>query len=724
VITRRALLGLGAAGAGSLAIGCAFGSRGNSIRRHFQRTGEFRPNAWIRILPDDTIVFTLDRVEMGQGTMTSQATLVAEELDVEPRALRIETAEADRAYDLPDRQLMFQITGGSTSTRLSWRPLRDAGAVAREMLRAAAAARWNVAIGECAAKDGAIVHAASNRRATYGELAGDASLQHVPRARWKPQAELRFIGTSIDRLDARPKVDGTAIYGIDVALPGMATAVLVRPPVRGSTLRAVPPNGVRVGEAVAFVAADYWQARKAADAAAVEWNDSPNARTDSEQLSADYRALLDRKGELTARSHGRAPRELAVDAVYELPYLAHATMEPMNATAWLHDGRLEVWAPTQAPGVARWRVAEETGLALDAVQIHTTMIGGGFGRRLVVDYVVEAALLAQKLGRPVKIVWSREDDMENDWYRPMAVSRVRGAVAGGTIAAWHHRLVTQSITASTNGRDFVGARVPNATPRPLRTLIARAATRMYARGALLDSTSVEGAADLPYAIDSIRVEYTPIETGVPVGFWRSVGHSHNAFVVESFFDELAHAAGADPFELRKKLLAKQPRHRRVLELAAAKAGWGTPLPAGVGRGIAVHFAFGSYCAQVIEASVERGRVIVHRVVCALDCGRIVNPAGVAAQVESAVIFALSAALKQRVTFKRGRVQETNFGSYKALRMFECPTIETHLVEGADEPSGVGEPGVPPCAPALCNAIFAATGRRIRRLPIERELERA
>jgi CO/xanthine dehydrogenase Mo-binding subunit len=379
-----------------------------------------------------------------------------------------------------------------------------------------------------------------------------------------------------------------------------------------------------------------------------------------------------------------------------------------------------VWAPTQAPGIARYRVAEALGFDPADVAIHTTMIGGGFGRRGLVDYAVEAARVAQRIAAPVKVVWSREDDQANDWYRPMAVSRMRGSVDNGEIRAWLHRLVSQSIIA-VEGGDFIGALLPDGTPRALTRIASTSPLRMFARGTLVDPNSVEGAAELPYAIPNLRVEFTPVETGIPVGFWRSVGHSHNAFTVEGFFDELCHLAKLDPYQARVQLLAKHPRHLGVLELAAQKAGWGSPLPPGVGRGIAVHESFHSWCAQVVEASVDGNRVKVHRVVVAIDCGRVVNPGLVAAQAESAVIFGLSAALKQQITLRAGRVQETNFNSYRALRMHESPVIETHLVPSTEPPSGVGEPGLPPVAPALCNAIFAATGVRIRTLPIEDNL---
>jgi isoquinoline 1-oxidoreductase beta subunit len=606
------------------------------------------------------------------------------------------------------------------------------------MLKRGAAELWGVPVGELAAKDARITHAKSNRSATYGELVRRAAMQDVPKIRLKTPKEFTLIGKSLDRLDARPKVDGTGIYGIDVRLPGMLTAVVVRPPVRGATVKKLDDREARarrgvhhvihIEEGVAVIAEGYWEARTAADKLVIEWDEGNAGTVDSDALFAAYEKLTTSKGRRTPRDDGDAERATsgkAIEAIYKLPYLAHATMEPQNATAVIYGAgdtaRCEVWAPTQTPGVAQWRVAEAIGFDISSVAIHQTLIGGGFGRRLLVDYAIEAARLAQRTGKPIQVIWSREDDQQTDWYRPMALSRMRGAVANGAITGWLHRLVCQSIIAD-EGADFLGAIVPTWTPRALRRQFANGSVRAMARGTITDTTSTEGAVELPYAIPNLRVEYTPVETGIPVGFWRSVGHSHNAFVTESFFDELAHAAGKDPYELRRTLLAKHPRHQAVLELAAVQAGWGKPIAAGVGRGIALHESFHSYCAIVIEASVEGNRVRVHRAVVAIDCGRVVNPGLVAAQLESGVIFGLSAALKQQVTLKRGRVQETNFHTYRALRMFESPVIETHIVPSEAEPSGVGEPGVPPVAPALCNAIFAATGKRIRSLPVEAALE--
>ncbi|HEX7840472.1 MAG TPA: molybdopterin cofactor-binding domain-containing protein, partial [Kofleriaceae bacterium] len=638
-MSRRTFL-VGSA-SGALVVGCALGPTGGPIWQHFRRTGELKPNAWIRILADNTILFTLDRVEMGQGTTTSQAQLVCEELEVDPRRLVIQAADADRSYDNPDSQLHIQVTGGSTSTRTSWQPLREAGATARELLRHGAAATWRVPVAECIAADGTIRHPRSGRSATYGELVHAASLSSVSRVALKAPKDWKWIGKSIDRLDARAKVDGSGVYGIDVALPGLVTAVIVRPPVRGATLSRLDATAARarkgvldvitLPQGVAVVASGYWEARTGADRLDLAWHEGHAGTIDSRALARSYDEMAGVRGARTVRDDGdayaatteRAGRTL-VEAVYRAPYLAHAPMEPQNATAWVTGGRCEVWAPTQAPGVVRFRVADAIGFDLGDVAIHTTLLGGGFGRRLFADFAVEAAMLAQRLGRPVKVLWSREDDQENDWYRPMAVSRMRGALEHGAITGWLHRLVTQSVLFSEAG-DFAGGLVPNGAPRAVRRLLAESAPRLFLRATVPDMTSSEGARDLPYAIPHLRVELTTPDPGVPAGSWRSVGHSHTAFVTESFLDELIGAAGLDPYRARRALLAGHPRWLAVLDLAAKKAGWGAPLPAGVGRGIAVHESFDSVCAEVVEASVQGSRVVVHRVVAAIHCGLAVNP---------------------------------------------------------------------------------------------------
>lgn len=741
-MTRRGFLRASAAVGGGLIVafelpGCARHSiKRREMAEHAEKTGELMASAWITITRDSRIIYTLDRVEMGQGTMTSHAMMVAEELEVEPGAIEIALAPADRAYD--NTTLGFQVTGGSTSVVSSWEPLRKAAAATREMLRQAAAITWAVPLVECEARGGEIVHTPSSRRARYGELTEIAAFLEVPDVDPKPRDRFRVLGTPVGRVDARAKVDGTANYGIDVVVPGMLTAVLVRPPVPGATVRSLRADAARAQKGVrhvletprgiAVVAETYWQARRAAAGVEVEWDEGPLASFDSEALR---RALAEK-----ARSSGKVVREdgdagkaiarapRTVEAVYEVPYLAHATMEPQSCTAHVTRDHCEIWAPTQAPGMGREIAARITGLAHRDVTVHSTLLGGGFGRRLQQDYLAEAVYVSRAVGAPVKVVWSREDDMQHDYYRPQTYNLLRGAVsADGRITGWFHRIAAQSILSQI-GPDWLASLLPNWAPQVAKLMMGSSAARMIKNNVMPDQTSVEGAAQLPYGIGNVQVEYVEHEPGVPIGFWRSVGHSENAFVVESFIDELAHAADRDPYELRRVLLGRAPRHLAVLERAAKEAGWGTPTAPGVGRGIAVHESFGSVCAEVAEVSIEGGAVRVHRVVCVIDCGFALNPDIVAAQMESAVVFGLSAALRQEITFVNGRVQQSNFHDYPVLRMFEMPRVEVHIMASERDPSGAGEPGLPPIAPAVANAIFAATGIRIRKLPIEPELERA
>ncbi|ACY18112.1 xanthine dehydrogenase family protein molybdopterin-binding subunit [Haliangium ochraceum] len=740
-MTRRGFLRVGTAAGGALLVGvhlpgCArFDMGRRTMAEHAEKTGELMPNAWIRVTRDSEVVYTLDRVEMGQGTMTSHAMMVAEELEVEPAAIRIELAGAGRVYDNPE--LQFQITGGSTSVAASWEPLRKAAAATREMLRAAAAAVWEVPIASCEVSAGRITHAASGRSELYGAFTEVAALVPIPDPPLKARSEFRVLGTAQPRVDARAKVDGSAVFGIDVTVPEMLSAAIVRPPVIGGRVAeldasaALREPGVRevleLPSGVAVVADKYWQARRAVPKLVLRWDDGALGGLSSEQIRRDMAALADTPGK-EVRGEGDVDAALAraekvIDAVYEVPYLAHATMEPQNCAARVTGERCEIWAPTQSPGMAREIAHQITGLPHRDIEVHNTLLGGGFGRRIAQDYVAEAVHLSKRIGRAVKITWSREDDMRNDYYRPQTYNRLRGGVdAEGRLLGWTHRLVGPSIVAQI-GVDWLSSIAPVWVPRVAKGMMGRSAARAFQRNWIADETSIEGAASMPYAIDDVRVEYVLHDPGVPVGFWRSVGHSENAFMVEGFIDELAHAAGRDPFAFRRELLREGSRNRAVLELAAEAAGWGQPLAEGRGRGIAQHASFGSYCAEVAEVSVEDGAVRVHRVVCAIDCGYVLNPDIVAAQMESAIVYGLSAALRQAITLRDGRVEQGNFHDYGMLRMHEMPRVEVHIVSSEAEPSGAGEPGLPPIAPAVVNAIFAATGQRIRRLPIEPELRR-
>lgn len=715
---RKFLVGSTAAGVG-LALAFYLHSRRREPARHASDEPDGRrPNAWLRIAPDGVITITLAKSEMGQGVWTALPMLVAEELEADWRRVRVEQAETDPVYG-------DQETGGSSSVRSSWETLRQAGAVAREMLVAAAAATWGVAPGECHARHGVVTHLPSKRKLGYGELSTTAARQPVPQAvTLKPPAEFRILGKPFPGLDAPSKTDGRARFGADVRLPGMRIAAIAHCPYFGGTPEKIDDSRTRtirgvlsivpLAHAVAVVAEHYWAARQGVEALVIHWT-KPDRVVDSSQMSGHFRVLAEKSG-VTVREEGDVERGLAgaakvVEAVYETPYQAHATMEPMNCTVHLHDGICEVWAPTQSPGeaqtvafrhafpaVERWwhrlRARLQPGWRLPVV-VHTTFLGGGFGRRLEQDYVAEAVQIARRVRAPVKLLWSREEDIQHDVYRPASQHRLTaGLDAAGMPAVWHHRIVGPSLKESLDPGSVKNGH---------------------------DPTSTQGAAQLPYAIPNLRVQYAMVQTGVPCGYWRSVGHSNNAFVVESFLDELAAAGGQDPLAFRLALLADEPRHRAVLELVARKAGWGRRRAAGRFQGLAVHKSFGSVVAQVAEVSVGKtGEVRVHRVVCAVDCGFAVNPNTVAAQMEGSVAYALSAALKGEITVADGRAVQSNFHDYPILRFDEMPEVETHLVPSIEPPAGVGEPGVPPTIPAVLNAIHAATGRRLRRLPVRAE----
>ena len=669
----------------------------------------FAPNAFIRIGTDDSVTIIVNKAEMGQGVYTSMPMLIAEELEADWSRIRVESAPVDPAYN--HAVFGIQMTGGSTSVNSEWERLRKAGAMARMMLIAAAAQTWNVNAQSCRAESGYVIHAASNRRLSFGGLADSAAKMEPPKeVVLKDPKDYKLIGKPTHRLDTPSKINGTAQFGLDVRIPGMLTAVLARPPVFGAKAvrindekaKSVPGVAavVSVRAGVAVVASGFWPAKLGRDALDIVWEEGPNATLSTASLREQYANLAKTPGAV-ARKDGDPTQTLAsaakqVTAEYEVPYLAHAMMEPLNCLVDLRSDRCEIWTGTQFQTVDRAAAAAVAGLKPEQVQIHTTLLGGGFGRRAnpVSDFVVEAVEVAKAVGAPVKVIWTREDDIRGGWYRPMWYDRLAaGLDAAGNPVAWTHTIVGQSILAGTM---FESVMVKNG----------------------IDGSSVEGAAELPYAIPNVLVDLHSPKVGVPVQWWRSVGHSHTGFVVESFLDELAHTAGKDPYEFRRALLAHQPRYLGVLELAASKAKWGAPLPGGRARGIAVHFSFDSYVAQVAEASVaDDGTVRVHRVVCAVDCGRVVNPDTVVAQMEGGIIFGLTAALKGEITLERGRVQQRNFHDYQMLRMNEAPDIEVYIVPSTEHPTGVGEPGVPPVAPAVANAIFAATGKRVRRLPV-------
>jgi len=665
----------------------------------------FAPNAWLRIGTDDSVLVIVDRSEMGQGVTTSLPMLLAEELEADWTKIRFEFAPADKAYI--NRLFGLQGTGGSSSVRAAWKPLREAGAQARTILIAAAAQTWGVEPASCRAEAGAVVHAATNRRLRYGALAQRAAALPVPPdVPLKDPKDWRLAGKPTKRLDTRFKVNGTAQFGIDVRVPGMLTAVVARSPVFGGKVssfdataaKAIPGvrHVVQISSGVAVVGDGYWPAKQGRDALKVSWDEGPVAQVSSATISSLFAQRATQDGAV-ARHDGDAVAALAgaaqrVEAVYEMPFLAHATMEPMNCTAHVRADGVDIWAPTQFQTGVQMVGGQIGGIAPEKVAVHTTYLGGGFGRRFELDFIMEALETSKAAGAPVKVIWSREDDIQHAQYRPANYHQLRaGLDASGRPVAWTHRIVAPSI-------------------------MARMFPQTVKNG--LDGEAVEGGVGLPYAVPNVHVDYQLTDTGIPVGFWRSVNNSFNAFAVEGFIDELAAAAKQDPYEYRRALLANAPRDRGVLELAATKAGWGTPLAAGRARGIAVYKSFESFAAQVAEVSVSpAGEVRVHRVVCAIDCGMHVNPSTIEAQMQSGIVFGLTAALKGAITIENGRVMQSNFHDYQMLRIAEMPVVEVHIVPSDEAPGGVGEPGTPPIAPAVCNAIFAATGKRIRRLPI-------
>jgi len=670
---------------------------------------DFVPNAFIRIGADGQVVLTMPYVEMGQGTYTSIPMLIAEELEVDLSQVRLEHAPPDeKRYGNP---LLggLQATGNSNAVRASWQPLRQAGATARTMLIAAAAQRWNVDPASCRAQSGEVLHVPTTRRLKYGELAADAARIPIPdKVALKRPEDFKLIGTPAKRLDTPAKVNGTAVYGIDVRPSGVKIATLAQSPVFGGRVKSVDDMAaravkgvrqiVRLDDAVAVVADHMGAAKKGLAALVIEWDHGPHAKLTTKDIVDELEQATLNPGAV-AQTIGDAPSAMAraatrVEAIYQVPFLAHATMEPMNCTAHVRPDGCEIWTGTQAVVRAQASAAKTAGLPLDKVVVHNHLIGGGFGRRLDVDGVVRAVQIARHVDGPVKVVWTREEDIQHDMYRPYWFDRLSAGLDDkGMPVAWSHR--------------FAGSSV-----------LARWAPPFFNIG--LDPDTTEGAIDLVYGLPNMHVEYVRVEPpGVPTAFWRSVGPSHTVFVVESFMDELAATAKQDPVAYRLALLNKTPRAKAVLAMAAERAGWGQPLPERVGRGVSLQFVFATYMAVVAEVEVSKdGSVRVRRVVCAVDCGTVINPDTVQAQIQSAIIFGITAALHGQITLKDGRVEQTNFDTYQMLRMNEAPAIEVHIVQNAEPPGGMGECGTSCIVPAVANAIFAATGKRLRKMPVD------
>jgi isoquinoline 1-oxidoreductase beta subunit len=709
---RREFLKAGAALGGGLLISLYVPEFVSAARAADPAAKPVALNAFVRIGTDETVTVISNHSEMGQGIYTSLPMLLNEELEADWARVRVESSPVDAVYNHTVFGIMM--TGGSTTTNSEYDRFRKMGAMARIMLIAAAAQSWNVDPQSCHAEKGFVVHTASGRRATYGSLAEAASAIAPPKdIPLKDPKDFTLVGKPMHRLDTPSKTNGTAQFGLDVYIPGMLTAVVARAPVFGGKVvsfnankaKAIPGvvNVVQVPSGVAVIAKGFWPAKLGREKLEIIWNDGPGAAVSTVEMREKYSAISKTPGAV-ARKVGDPTAALAgaaktITAEYEVPYLAHCMMEPLNTVVDLHEDRCEIWTGSQFQTGDRAAAAKVAGLKPEQVTLHTTLLGGGFGRRAnpASDFVTEATEVAKAAKVPVKVVWTREDDLHGGWYRPMWYDHfAAGLDASGNPVAWTHTIVGQSILTGTMFESF-GVQ----------------------KG--IDSSSVEGAADILYGIPNLQVDLHSPKNEVPVQWWRSVGHSHTGFSVEAFLDEVAHAGGKDPYQLRRTLLAGQPRMLAVLDLAAQKANWGSALPAGHARGIATHFSFDSYVAQVAEVSVEKdGTVRVHRVVAAVDCGRTVNPDTVKAQLEGGIIFGLTAALKTEITLEKGRVQQRNFNDYPMLRMFESPAIEVYIVPSAEHPTGVGEPGVPPVAPAVANAIFAATGRRVRRLPIKPE----
>ena len=689
-IPRREFIKLGAVAGGGLLLG---------VHVPWPRTpaaaaaAPFQPNVFLRITPDGLVTIWCARSDMGQGVRTALPMIVAEELDADWSRVRVEQADAH-----PSSYGRMMTVGSSSVRNGAWMPLRRAGAAAREMLVSAAAARWGVKTSECATGSGRVTHSGSGRSLGYGELAEAASALPVPATPvLKDPSRFRLVGTRVRELDGPAKVSGQAVFGADVRVPGMLFATAVHPPRFGDRVgsfdpvRALAVPGVRkvvkISQGVAVVAESTWAALQGARALEVKWEDGGFSAS-SAGIFRDF-ALLARRPGVEAEKRGDAPAALAgaarrIEAVYEAPYLAHATMEPMNCTADVRADRCEIWAPTQNPQSTQTTAARITGLPVDAVTVHVTLMGCGWGRRSRTDFVEDAVEASKAAGAPVQMLWTREEDMQHDFYRPAVHHRLSGAVdPAGRLTALHARVVAQPF-ASRSG---------------------------------VDGPAVAGLAGHEYAIPHLLVEYCRPDLPVPVGYWRSVGPSQNTFILESFVDELAHLAKRDPVEFRRELLAGAPRLLQVLNLAAERSGWGTPAPPGRARGVALVHDKGGLVAQVAEVSLDRERVRVHKVTCAADCGRIIHPGIVEGQIAGSIVAGLAAALHGEITITGGRVSQSNFHDYPLLRMREMPAVEIHLVQSDEEPGGVGEPAVPPLAPAVANAIFALTGTRIRRLPI-------
>jgi len=710
-------------GGGVLAL-AACGGGGQAMRiEHAEHTGDLIANLYITILASGRVALIVNKAEIGQGVSTGYATLVAEELAVPID--HIDVHYADSNQDMRTSSMM-QITGGSTSTAEAFVPLRHAAASAREMLIAAAAQQWKVPAKDCIAANGHVEH--GDQKLGYGELTKYAAHLDVPeKPRLKAPKDFTLVGKVDRRVDIRGKVDGTATFGIDVSVPNMVNAFAIHGPTFGAKPIKVDADRAKrrpgVIDVIAFdwgvaiVAEKFWQARAAAADVSVTWDNGTLAGLDTAKLQTamrthDKAGLVSRDDGDATSAIGRA--EHKVEAIYEAPYVAHATMEPQNATVHVKGDKAEVWAPTQSPTLAQAFVANATGIDFNDVTVHVTLCGGGFGRRAMADVIGHAAQISQRVKRPVKLVWTRESDMTQAWYRPVYAAKVVGGVRDGKIAGVRMRVLSQSIALSAG--DWFGA-ILSSLPRSLLDMLSGAALAIFSSGSFGDPFSTEGLQNTPYKFANFQLAAEPVQTKLPVASWRSVGNSVTAFIMESFVDELAVAAKQDPFALRRTVLSA--RQIRVLDTLEKLSGWATPPPQGIGRGVARHQAFDTEVAQVAEVELVNNRIRVKKVYCVVDCGIAVNPDVIRAQMEGGIIFGLSAALDQEITLVDGVVQQRNFDTFPLVRMHESPEIVVEIIQSENKPTGVGEPGLPPIAPAVANAVFQLTGTRLRRMPLQR-----
>ncbi len=723
---RRSLLGFGVAAGvaagGGLLLGFSLPAQAGRAAKKAVLIGDgvlapgkgvFAPSAFVQIDTSGMVTLLMPKVEMGQGIYTAIPMLIAEELEVSLDAVSIAHAPPNDAL-YTDPALASQMTGGSTSIRYAWEPMRKAGATARTLLIAAAAQRWKVDPASCFAERGEVVHTPSGRRLGYGQLADAAAKLPIPvNVRLKDPAQFKLIGTAAKRLDAGAKINGSAVFGLDVRLPAMRYAAIVQSPVFGGTLASVDDTHarkipgvrqvVRLDNGVAVIGDHTWAAKRGAAALVIEWNEGRGASYSTETVLQELKTASKRMAGVARRdgdvAGAMAKASKRIEAVYEQPLLAHATMEPVNCTVSVRRDGCDIWVGTQVPTRAVATAVRITGLSSDKITLHNFLLGGGFGRRLETDFIAQALKIGMQVDAPVKVFWSREQDIQHDMYRPYYYDTISaGLDAQGKPIAWQHRIVGSSI-------------------------MARFAPPLYRRG--VDRDAVEVAAELPYHLPNQVVEFVRQEPGaIPTAFWRGVGPTRSTFVVESFIDELAIAAKVDSVRYRMDLLAGSPRARGVLEVAARAAGWGAPSAKGSGRGVAVMHAFGSFFGLVVDLSVnDDGEVAIKQIVCAVDCGMVVNPNTVEAQVQGGVIFGISAALYGEITVKQGRVQQSNFHDYRVLRINETPAIKVVIIKSGEAPGGIGEPGTAALAPALTNAIYAATGKRIRKLPVGAQLKR-